>query len=51
MGLEPSTFGNSLAPPLAPTPNDHDLARLCSAWSALPDHFKAAIMALVTAAR
>jgi hypothetical protein len=29
--------------------NDPDLARLCSAWSALPGHIKAAIMALVTA--
>jgi hypothetical protein len=32
-------------------PSDPDLARLCSAWPALPDHIKAAILALAATAR
>jgi hypothetical protein len=30
---------------------DPDLSRLCSAWPALPDHIRAAILALVAAGR
>jgi hypothetical protein len=41
-----------LAPPLAlQPPADLDLTRLCSAWPTLPAHIKAAILALVGAAR
>jgi hypothetical protein len=44
-----------LSPQLAPRqenpPADPDLARVVDAWPALPDHIKAAVLALVGAAR
>jgi hypothetical protein len=40
-----------LSVPLAQeAPADPDLFHLCSAWPALPDHIKAAILALVVTA-
>lgn len=33
--------------PSEQTPEDPDLARIVAAWSNLPDHIKAAIMALI----
>jgi hypothetical protein len=40
-----------LSAPLAQqAPADPDLARLCSAWRVLPDHIRAAILALLNAA-
>ena len=44
--------GPQLSAPLAQlVPADADLARLCSAWPVLPDHIKAAILALVATTR
>jgi hypothetical protein len=36
--------------PKSVQPADPELARLCSTWPALPDHIKAAILALITTA-
>ena len=41
----------SLAPVLAPDPEDPDLVRVVTAWPALPPHLRAAVLALVDAAK
>jgi hypothetical protein len=43
--------GRPLSALLAQQPPDPDLARLCSTWPTLAAHIKAAILALVQAAR
>jgi hypothetical protein len=45
------TADRPLAPQLAQDPEDPDLARLVAAWPSLPEHIRAAVVALVAAAR
>jgi hypothetical protein len=52
--LPTNTSGDSSDPltaSLTGAPADPDLARIIDAWSALPDHIKAAVLALVQTAR
>jgi hypothetical protein len=50
-GLDPGTSGLDSSAVCTPVCTDPDLARVVEAWPTLPDHIRAAILALASTAR